>query len=221
MHLHQCTLGLIQKYWGSWWKSLWKSSLSHFPSYTSSPSYLGRRGLEVSKCETVLQERQIYERQVLLDQPDILLWQRDPITWWGKGCWCAPTWASEKPLAPFPTAFSERNWLLMAWKVHCSIVKTGWMAVLREWWWMESYPAGSPSWMVFPGASYWGQFCLVSLSAVWMRGLNAASQSLQITSSWVRVLNCWSLERRYRGIWNSWIDGLRPVVWGSTRPSAR
>lgn len=48
VHLHESTFRLIQRYWGSWWKSLWKSSLSLFPPYTSSPSCLGRRGLDVT-----------------------------------------------------------------------------------------------------------------------------------------------------------------------------
>ncbi|KAF1547347.1 Dimethylglycine dehydrogenase, mitochondrial, partial [Eudyptula minor] len=38
------------------------------------------------------------------------------------------------------------------------------------------------------GAQYWGQFCLISLSMIWTRGLSAPSVSLQTTPSWVGVL---------------------------------
>ena len=40
-----------------------------------------------------------------------------------------------KPLTPFPTAFSWRNWLLMAWMgLHFAGLKTGWMARPKELW---------------------------------------------------------------------------------------
>jgi len=74
--------------------------------------------------------------------------------------------------------------------------------------------------VVFPRAQYWGQFCLISLSMIWMRGLSAPSVSLQMTLSWVGVLIFSRVGRLCRGTWTGWVDGLRPTVEDLTRLSA-
>jgi len=43
---------------------------------------------------------------------------------------------------------------------------------------------------------------------------------LQKTPSWAGLLICLKVERLCRGIWKGWINGPRPIVWDSTRPSA-
>ncbi|KAM9013726.1 mitogen-activated protein kinase 15 isoform 4-T5 [Ara ararauna] len=45
--------------------------------------------------------------------------------------------------------------------------------------------------VLFPSAQDWGQFCLISLSMIWMRGSGSPSGSLQTTPIWVGVLICW------------------------------
>ena len=98
--------------------------------------------------------------------------------------------------------------------------RTGWMAKRRELWWMEWNPAGGWSRVVFPRAQFWGPSCWTSLSMIWMTGLSAPSVSLQMTSSWAGVSIRLRVGRLCRGIWTGWIEGLRPTVWGSTRPNA-
>ena len=66
--------------------------------------------------------------------------------------------------------------------------------------------------MVFPRAKYWGQFCLISLSMIWMKGPSAASVNFQTTPNWVGVLICLRVERLYRGIKTGWINGPRPII---------
>lgn len=67
---------------------------------------------------------------------------------------------------------------------------------------------------------YWGLYSSISLLMTWMRALSAASLSLQITQSWEEVFLSLGVGRPYRGIWVSWIAGLRPTGRGSTRQSA-
>ena len=55
---------------------------------------------------------------------------------------------------------------------------------------------------------------------IWMRGLNAPSESLLVTPNWMGVLVCLRVERLYRGIWTGCINGTRPIVQDSTRPGA-
>ena len=61
---------------------------------------------------------------------------------------------------------------------------------------------------------------LISLLMTWMRALSTPSISLQMTPSWLEVLICMGVARPYRGIWTSWIAGLKPMGWDSTRPNA-
>ncbi|PKU43466.1 hypothetical protein llap_6242 [Limosa lapponica baueri] len=62
---------------------------------------------------------------------------------------------------------------------------------------------------MFPRARYCGQFNLVSLSMIWMRGSSAPSVNLQTTPRWARVLICLRVQRLYREISTGWINGLR------------
>ncbi|KAK4830699.1 hypothetical protein QYF61_012868 [Mycteria americana] len=55
---------------------------------------------------------------------------------------------------------------------------------------MEFTPVGGWSQAVFPRAEFWGQFCLTSLSMIWLRGSRAPSVSLQTTPSCAVVLIC-------------------------------
>ncbi|GAB0178432.1 hypothetical protein GRJ2_000308500 [Grus japonensis] len=54
---------------------------------------------------------------------------------------------------------------------------------------MELNPVGGWSQVVFPRAQYWGQFSLISLSRIWMRGSSVPSVSLQATPSWGRSVD--------------------------------
>lgn len=54
-----------------------------------------------------------------------------------------------------------------------------------------------------------------------LRSLSEPLGNLQITPSWKEVFMCLQVRRPYRRIWIGWTDELRPVVWGSTRSSAR
>jgi len=48
---------------------------------------------------------------------------------------------------------------------------------------MEFNPVGSQPAGVIPRAQYCGQFCLIPLLMIWMRGLNAVTVNLQIIPS--------------------------------------
>jgi len=85
---------------------------------------------------------------------------------------------------------------------------------------MELNPAGGQSQVVFLRAQFWVQPCLTSLSMIWMRGLSAPSVSLQMKPNWVGVSICSRVGRICGGIWTDWINGPRPTVRGSIRPSA-
>jgi len=63
-----------------------------------------------------------------------------------------------------------------------------------------------------PQSSVLGQFYLISLSMIWMRGSSPPLVSLQIIPSWAEVLICLKVGRLYRGIWIGCMDGLRPTV---------
>jgi len=54
-------------------------------------------------------------------------------------------------------------------------------------WIMELNPVGGWSQVVSPGAQYWGQLCLISLSMIWTKGLSTRSVSLQMTQRWAEV----------------------------------
>lgn len=164
---------MIQRFWACWWKHLWKSSLSHFLPHTSSPSYLGRRGLEVSKCGTHLQKRQVLKGRHCSTNL-IFFYDRGTHYLVRERLWKLPTWAAEKPLAPFPTLFSGRNWLHVAWTVQCSMSKN-W---LNGWAWRGVVNEAISSWQLAMSGVPWGQFCLISLSTAWVRGSDAASQTL-------------------------------------------
>jgi len=77
---------------------------------------------------------------------------------------------------------------------------------------MELNSAGGRSGVVFRRAQFWGQYCKIPISMLWMKGLNVPSVSLQTTPSWVGVLICLSARRLCRGIWTGWMDGPRPTV---------
>jgi len=52
-------------------------------------------------------------------------------------------WVYERPLTLFLTAFSQRNWLLMAWmRVLFAALKAGWMARPKESWHIELSSVG-------------------------------------------------------------------------------
>ena len=94
------------------------------------------------------------------------------------------------------------------------------MAGPKQLWWVELDPADGQSQVVFPRAQYLGQFYLISLLMIWMRGLSTPSVSEEMTRNWAGVSICSRVGRLCRGIWTGWIDGPRPVVWSSTRLSA-
>ena len=50
--------------------------------------------------------------------------------------------------------------------------------------------------------------------------LSTPSVSLQMAPSQEEVLTCMRVGRSYRRIWISWVDGLWPIVWVSTKPGA-
>jgi len=100
-------------------------------------------------------------------------------------------------------------------------LKTGWMSGPRKWWQMEWNPSGKQSQVVYPEGQYWGQFFFIPLLMIWTRGLSVSSISLQVIPSWVEVLICLRVGGLYREIWVGWINGLRPILWDFTRPSAR
>ena len=95
------------------------------------------------------------------------------------------------------------------------------MAKCREWWWMELNSISGQSQVVLPRAQFWVGSCLTSLSMlIKMRGFSAPLVSLQMTLSWVGVSICWRVGRLCREIWTGWIEGPRPIIWGSRRSNA-
>lgn len=74
--------------------------------------------------------------------------------------------------------------------------------------WMELNP---PNWsqVVFFRGQYRGRPCLISLLIIWTRGLSRFADNTELRG------------RPNREIWMSWINGLRPIVSGLKRPSAR
>lgn len=100
-------------------------------------------------------------------------------------------------------------------------LKTGWMSGPRKWWQMEWNLSGKLSQVVYPEGQYWGQFFFIPVLMIWTRGLSVSSISLQVIPSWVEVLICLRVGGLYREIWVGWINGLRPILWDFTRPSAR
>lgn len=107
------------------------------------------------------------------------------------------TWTLLKPWTLFPTVFSWRNWLLMAWTDMLFPGKTGWMAKPRGWWWMGDGCSYSSWWLVASGdpGLRWGQSYLISLSIICMRGSRAPSVTSQVTPICVGVWICWKVRR--------------------------
>lgn len=64
--------------------------------------------------------------------------------WMTERLWISSAWTSVKPLAPFPTAFSWKNCLLVACRSTLfTASKIAGMSESREGLWMESHPAGT------------------------------------------------------------------------------
>lgn len=128
-------------------KKGWKEDLGSYRA-VSLTSVLGK--LVKIILSTIMQQMQdnqaqpawVHERQVLPGQPDLLLWQGDHLVDEGNAG-NVSMWTSVKPLTASPTAFSRRNWLLMAWMGALLPGLKKWMLLgPRGCWWMEWHPTG-------------------------------------------------------------------------------
>lgn len=65
--------------------------------------------------------------------------------------------------------------------------KAGWMAGLREWWWMQLKSVGGQS-LELPLGTILLQSCLKSSAITWTRSLNNASAGCWTTVRWIVVI---------------------------------
>lgn len=123
-------------------------------------------------------------------------------------------WVLVKHLTLFPTDFSRRNWLLIAWigyTVHW--VKScldGRAQSHSEWisvWLAASHQCSQ-------GLRIWPGFVQHFYQRSWLGDAVAPSVvSLQLAPSWVGMLVYLSVGKLCRGTWIGWINGPCPVVW--------
>jgi len=129
-----------------------------------------------------------HDKQILLDQPHLILWSSDHPGGRGKGCWCGLPRLQPSLWHCLPQYFSGEAGSPWPGQLHFAGWRAGWRAGPREWWWMELNPADDRSWVMFSRDWYCHLSCLISLLMTWMMALSAPSVSLQMTPSWEEVL---------------------------------